>query len=538
MLRSPLFVVVLILVSVTPVVAQETGEMLRFDHQVALGFEVGEPMVLKRVGAMIGQTSISEVSSRPFNRILINGMVPDPSVILQIRTESAEGQWSDWAEMTLRIFENGRFWGRMDLGDQEAHRMQVRLVNGGITTTGTVEIYAVEVIDVHGPDPEKDVSVRRPDKIQFTGEDTVPKPSVISRQEWGAQPPVGTSVPHDPFRFTQHHTAGRRIETLEDGLAEMRFIQDFHQNGRGWQDIGYHFCVDDAGRIYEGVPPDFRGTHTGGANTGNIGISLFGNYDIAGQYPTPASLESLVAVWSWLAFEYGVNPDMLLGHRDYTSTACPGDNLYSELAEMRNGIRKVLEFGGPYVANPEPQPFSMEVSGDRSISLSIRDDEEGVDIRSIVVRVNNESVTPNITGGPFEYFVTYQPEAPFPSSQTVLVDVEAADLAAFANSMLYSFRFTIEVEALHIEVETADSMRNAELEISGSWSSDDQDVDLSDLIDGRRLVAVDDDGSHCARVFPAVEVERGTTGSRWRSAADSWERVLTTDSSAPLVRSL
>ncbi|RLE19212.1 MAG: hypothetical protein DRJ65_20530, partial [Acidobacteria bacterium] len=507
MRRIILLVVILMGAFLDGAFAQETGEMLHFDHQVALGFEVGEPMVLKRVGAMIGQTSISEASSRPFNRILINGMVPDPLVILQIRTESVEGQWSDWAEMTLRVFENGRFWGRMDLGDQEAHRMQGRLVNGGITTPGTIEIYAVEVADVQDQDPDQGVSVRRPDKIQFLDGDTVPKPSIISRQEWGAQPPVGTSVPHDPYRLTQHHTAGRRIETLEDGLAEMRFIQDFHQNGRGWQDIGYHYCMDDAGRIYEGVPPDFRGTHTGGANTGNIGISLFGNYDIAGEYPTQESLESLVAVWSWLAFDYGVNPDMLLGHRDYTSTACPGANLYPELVGIRTGIRKILEFGGPYVADPQPQPFSVEVSGNRSISFSVRDDEEGVDIRSIVVRVNNERVTPNITGGPAEYFVTYQPAAPFPSSQTVLVEVEAADFAAFANSMLYSFRFTIEVEALHIEVETAGSMRNADLEISGSWASDDQDVDLVDLVDGRRLFAVDDDGSHCARVFPAVEVE-------------------------------
>ncbi len=507
MRRIILLVVIVLVVLVEGVAGQETGEMLHFDHQVALAFEVGESMLSKRVGAVIGQTPISEVSNRPFNRILINGMVPDPSVILQIRTQSVEGQWSGWDSMMLRVFENGRFWGRMDLGEQVVFRMQVRLVNGGITTLGTIEIYAVEVADVQDLDADKSDSVDRPDKVQFIEGDTVPKPSIVSRQQWGAQPPVGDYVPHDPFRFTQHHTAGRRIETLEDGLAEMRFIQDFHQNGRGWQDIGYHYCMDDAGRIYEGVPPDFRGTHTGGANTGNIGISLFGNYDIAGEYPTAASLESLVAIWSWLAFDYGVNPDRLLGHRDYTSTACPGENFYPRLAEIRNGIRKILGFGAPYVANPEPQPFSEEVPPDRSIAFSIRDDEEGVDIRSIVVRVNNEEVEPNISGGSEEYFISFTPAAPFPSSRTVLVEVEAADLAAFPNPMLYSFHFTIEVEALHVEVAGVDSMTNADLELSGSWSSDDQDVDLSDLIDGYRLFTLDEDGSHRARIFPAVEAD-------------------------------
>ena len=104
-----------------------------------------------------------------------------------------------------------------------------------------------------------------------------------------------------PTRTTLPVLSNILVETLEDGLAEMRFIQDFHQNGRGWTDIGYHYCVDDAGRIYEGVPRDFRGTHVGGANTGNIGISMFGNFEIAEEYPTTDSMQSLVAMWAWLA---------------------------------------------------------------------------------------------------------------------------------------------------------------------------------------------------------------------------------------------
>ncbi len=507
MRRTFLWVVILMGAFLDGAFAQETGEMVHFDHRVKIRMEITETLLLKQVGAVIGRTSVSEVSRQPFNRILLNGMVPDPSLILQVRTESAEGGWSDWTEMRLRIFENGRFWGRLDLGERPASRMQLRFVNGGITTPGIFEIYAVEVDDGGREYAEEEGAGDRPGPPMTKTEGTIEMPQIISRQEWGAQPPIGTYVPHDPYRLTQHHTAGRRIQTLEDGLAEMRFIQDFHQNGRGWQDIGYHFCVDDAGRIYEGVPPDFRGTHTGGHNTGNVGISLFGNFDVAGEIPSPASLDGLVMMWSWLAFHYEVNPDMLLGHRDYTSTSCPGDNLYSELGEMRNGIRKALEFGGPYVANPEPQPFSLEVSPDSFIAFLLRDDEEGVDVNSITVRVNGDWVTPNITGSQEELSVSYQPVVPFPSSRTVIVEIEAADLAGFPNWMDYSYSFTIEVEALYLEVETEGSMRNAELELNGDWSSDGDDVDLEDLVDGRRLFTVDDDCSHSARLFPAVEAE-------------------------------
>ncbi|MEN8163962.1 MAG: N-acetylmuramoyl-L-alanine amidase, partial [Acidobacteriota bacterium] len=507
MRRTILLVVMVWAVFVEGVAAQESGELLHFDHQVSLGFEVGEPMVRKRTGSVIGRTSVSEVSRQPFSRILVNGMLPDSSVILEIRTESVEGQWSDWAEMRLRIFENGRFWGRMDLVDQMALRMQIRLVNGGMTIPGTIEIFAVEVDDGGRPSVKDERSGDRVPPPTTKSDGTIEPPSIVSRDEWGASPPVGSYIPHDPYRFAQHHTAGMRIQTLDEGMAEMRFIQDFHQNGQGWQDIGYHYCIDDAGRIYEGVPPDFRGTHTGGNNTGNIGISLFGNYDVAGEHPTQASLDSLVAMWSWLAWEYEVNPDRLYGHRDYTSTACPGENFYSRIEDMRNGVRKALAFGAPYVADPLPQPFSLGVPPGRGITFSIRDDEEGVDLHSIVVRVNNEVVAPNISGGPDEYFISYTPPAPFPSSQNVVVEVAAMDFAAFPNSMLYTFGFTIEVEALHVEVAGPDSMSNADLELSGSWSIDGQDADLGDLVNGDRLLAVDDDGSHRARVFPAVQVD-------------------------------
>ena len=303
MLKSSFLVVVLILVASTSAVAQETGEMLCFDGRVNLSMEITEELTLKRVGEVLHQSPVSSESRRLFRRVLVNGLLPDSNLVLQIKCETASGEWGDWLDAPMKIHENGRFWARVDLDDRPAFRLKLRFVNRGVTTLGRVEIYAVEVDDVQGAGPEKDVSVERPDKIQFAEKNTVPKPSVVSRQEWGAQPPVGPYVPHDPFRFTQHHTAGRRTETLEDGLAEMRFIQDFHQNGRGWPDIGYHYCMDDAGRIYEGVPPDFRGTHVGGANTGNIGISLFGNFEIADEYPTSASLENLVAMWSWLAFE-------------------------------------------------------------------------------------------------------------------------------------------------------------------------------------------------------------------------------------------
>lgn len=480
--------------------------MLHFDHRAGLALSVSDSAALKWLGEVVDQSAVSEGSRIPFTRILVNGLVPDPTVDLQLRIETPVGGWEDWDEIPLRVFENGRFWARLDVEEKPvASRLQFRVVKAGGIVPGTVEIFAVEVDGGSDFFAEEPLPQDRDESVTAPGKGSISRPVVISRQEWGAQQPTATLIAHDPYRMTQHHTAGRRIQSLEDGLAEMRFIQDFHQNGRGWQDIGYHYCVDDAGRIYEGVSPDHRGTHTGGANTGNIGISLFGNFDDAGEFPTAESLTGLEAVWSWLASHYQMNPDLLLGHRDYTATACPGANFYPELVRMRTGIRQALASGAPFVANPQPQPFSLEVVPESAIEFEITDAEEGVDLGSIGVRVNGSRVTPEIIGSPTGYFVSYQPEVSFPPSRTVIVEVEASDLAAFPHWMNYSYSFTIEVEAFHFEVESATSMRNAVLELDGAWSTDGEDVDLEGLVDGLRLVAVDDNAGHRARLFPTVE---------------------------------
>ncbi len=483
--------------------AQEGGEMLWFDGQPNLDLRLSAAEVA--ADSIIYQSPVSAASHAPFNRVLLNGLAAHPGISLQMRVQTGANQWRDWRDMYVKMFPNGRFWARLDLPDEFAHRVQYRVLNQGAPEALRLEIYAVEGVDekslaaeAQPPAPPSAAD------IFFGSQDTIPRPPVVTRAEWGANPPIGTYVPHNPYRLTQHHTAGRRVATLSEGIAEMQFIQDFHQNGRGWQDIGYHFCVDDAGRIYEGVPPDFRGTHVGGNNTGNVGISYMGNFQIAGEFPTPQTLQSLVQIWSWLAFSYGVNPDSLFGHRDYNATDCPGANLYGELPELRNGIREMLTFGAPYVANPFPQPFSQEVAPGTGIQFRLRDSSEGVDINSIEVRVNNAVVSPQISGTPADYLLSYLPPVPFPHSQNVVVDVTAADLAAPPNAMSFSYRFTIEVAALHTEVVNGSTVQNGILDLAGDWLVDPSDVSLPDLSNGSRLLATDSDGSHVAKIYPAV----------------------------------
>ncbi|MBT6112542.1 MAG: T9SS type A sorting domain-containing protein [Candidatus Marinimicrobia bacterium] len=201
---------------------------------------------------------------------------------------------------------------------------------------------------------------------------TVPKPVVISREDWGADPPDGQYSNHPYYdKLTLHHAACCSAENIEEGLEQVKWIQYFHQNGRGWMDIGYHFLVDRAGNIYQGRPETVLGAHVGGANTGNIGVCLLGCYhppeDNCYQTMTDESRDALVKLYGWISDTYGQDPGALLGHRDYFgTTACPGNNVWNEIMIMRFEINDYIESTlGPSISfqgSPYPNPFSDLVS--------------------------------------------------------------------------------------------------------------------------------------------------------------------------------
>ena len=201
----------------------------------------------------------------------------------------------------------------------------------------------------------------------------VPKPRIISREEWGAEEPKSGYSYHPYFdKLTLHHAACCSADDLEEGKDQVYWIQDFHQNGRGWKDIGYHFLVDRIGNIYQGRPETVIGAHVGGANTGNIGVCLLGCYhppeDNCSQEITPESRQSIVELFSWVSDTYGQNPTLLLGHRDYFgSTACPGDNIWIELPRYRAEISDFIQsyFEMPLISmfqSPYPNPFSNQIT--------------------------------------------------------------------------------------------------------------------------------------------------------------------------------
>lgn len=159
-----------------------------------------------------------------------------------------------------------------------------------------------------------------------------PGVTIVSRAKWGAAPPKRTPSPiSTPTReLWLHHFAAEW-----HGPAGMKACQDFHQNGRGWNDIAYSFCIDDDGTIYEGRGAGVAGGHTKGHNTVSHAICLMGDFDK--RKPTQAMIKAAAALAAH-GRKAGWWGEWSGGHRDASgaSTACPGRNAVAAFADIKH----------------------------------------------------------------------------------------------------------------------------------------------------------------------------------------------------------
>ncbi len=292
----------------------------------------------QKTGAVIFETAFSEAPSADYDTVLVQGLMPDPAVRLNFTP--APGNLAACAQTALHRFPNGRFWARYRC---PAGRQPVRLsvVNLGVKRAASLSLYEAEFLKADSMREEKEPLTSTftyvPDASLFLAD---PAPfKLLRRADWKALPPTADYTPHAPFYFTLHHTQAHYPKTMADSVAEMQFIQDFHQNGRGWIDIAYHFLIDPMGNIFEGRPIKAVGAHVKNHNTGNIGISIMGDYHPpAHDIFTDATRDSFVAVGRYLKDTYEVNVSSFYAHRELGSTDCPGDDLYAKKNLLRDLI--------------------------------------------------------------------------------------------------------------------------------------------------------------------------------------------------------
>jgi N-acetylmuramoyl-L-alanine amidase CwlA len=126
-----------------------------------------------------------------------------------------------------------------------------------------------------------------------------------------------------------HHSASPQSTTVEQ-------IRDWHVNGRGWSDIGYHFIVLGDGTVANGRHINRKGAHCYNHNGASIGICVTGN--TSQEPPTQLQLESLWGKVKLLMEEYNLDRQNVYGHRDFGATECPGNILYALIQQWKQGL--------------------------------------------------------------------------------------------------------------------------------------------------------------------------------------------------------
>jgi len=187
----------------------------------------------------------------------------------------------------------------------------------------------------------------------------VPEPTIHGTGAWGARPPSSPVqlTGYRPNKVVIHHTATANTTdySLSHAYALARSIQNWHMDNNGWIDSGQQFTITRGGHILEGrhrsletirVGTQFvLGVHAGSANSSSIGIENEGNYVSA--TPPSTLINSIVNQVAYICFKYGIPSSQIYGHRDFMSTACPGDVLYRMLPEIRTKVAEKLNSTPP-----------------------------------------------------------------------------------------------------------------------------------------------------------------------------------------------
>jgi len=139
-------------------------------------------------------------------------------------------------------------------------------------------------------------------------------------------------------RITVHHDGMNAFTSTSQDAAKGRVeaIRNAHRHGNGWADIGYHYAIDPAGRVWEGRPIDWQGAHVKYNNEHNLGILMMGNYET--QRPTERQLAALKQLLKSRATAYNVRPNRIYTHRELRPTACPGRYLQPRIAAIRETL--------------------------------------------------------------------------------------------------------------------------------------------------------------------------------------------------------
>lgn len=196
------------------------------------------------------------------------------------------------------------------------------------------------------------------------------RPGINTRAQWAGrsspvQGPLSYEADGDVRCLLVHHSETTNGYQRGDVPRIIRSFYRTHTD-KGWPDIAYNFLVDRYGGIWEGRANSLRSPTIPSATGGSQGFAQIacwiGNHRTIP--PTPAAQRSMIALLSWLSFEYDiatrvgatvqfrsrgsgrwrkgalVSTRTIEGHRFMSLTDCPGDAAYTVARGLQEGVTR------------------------------------------------------------------------------------------------------------------------------------------------------------------------------------------------------
>lgn len=158
----------------------------------------------------------------------------------------------------------------------------------------------------------------------------IPKLEIVDRDAWLDFRPKAISVArHYPGigHVVHWFGPGAAVPSRSGGIAQCVGFARYHRFTHGWADIGYNFLIlrdgtgDDLCTVLEGRGDNVRGAHSGN-NTANAQPGVLVLCGTGTPAPTASQLKTLQVlrqVKKW---------GRRTGHREWSSTSCPGPVLW------------------------------------------------------------------------------------------------------------------------------------------------------------------------------------------------------------------
>ena len=366
--------------------------------------KVNENLVAKSQDRNI--INLSGESDQPFTGLAVGWKLNDQSInpnefTLQIRSSVLDEDFSDWTSsygyISSKDSPSGYYWAMLYVTQSgEAHQkfeVEIEMPDG--LTLQEIRVTGADARLKEGDDFENAQNSKMASK-------SYDMPEIVDRSGWwGDLPPAELEPSYSPTPIDISHAVVHHTVTANEPanpVQVVRQIWDWHVNDNGWLDIGYNFLIDHEGTIYQGrynpnlEQTDVRGAHAGSANSQSVGIALLGQFEPGAQpapgQPQALALDALVKTIGWRFTQKGIASasssfiagnflPVISGHRDVSATACPGENLYRLLPEIRSEVQtgaseppeEIVEY--PFELNQNyPNPFT----GETTISFSLDGD--------------------------------------------------------------------------------------------------------------------------------------------------------------------